>query len=37
LFFLLNSTDRNIEGREEEIVVDMLVVSRNIFSQDKIP
>jgi hypothetical protein len=29
--------DRNIGGHEDEIVVDMFVVCRNIFSQDKIP
>jgi hypothetical protein len=37
LLLLVNSTDRNIGGREDGIVFDMFVVCRNIFSQDKIP
>jgi hypothetical protein len=37
LLLLLNSTDRNIRGREDGIVFDMFVVCRNIFSREKIP
>jgi hypothetical protein len=35
LLLLLNSSDRNIGGREDEIVFDVFVVCRNIFHKTK--
>jgi hypothetical protein len=35
LLLLLNSTDRNIRGHEDEILFDVFVVCRNIFHKTK--